>query len=134
MRIHNGAYLSRGALLSFAPALTLVLLTACASAPVVAPTAALAEARQAIAGAEQSGGEQYASGQLDQAKEKLVMAERAVDREDMVEAERLASEATVTAELASATTASVQAEEINREMGRGARALTEEMRRMGEQQ
>ena len=126
--------LTRAALLSSVLALSLGLLSACASAPAVAPTASLTEAREAIARAEQSDGRQHASGELDQAKQKLVMAERAVDREDMVEAERLADEAAVAAKLASARTESAKAAEINREMGRGAEALTEEMRRTGEQQ
>jgi len=49
-------------------------------------------------------------------------------------AERLAQEALVVAQLASARTGAAKAEEINREMGRSADALEEEMRRTGEQQ
>ena len=134
MKTFPGGHLTRGALLSSVLALSLGLLSACASAPVVAPTASLTEAREAIARAEQSDGRQHASGELEQARQKLVMAESAVDRDDMVEAERLADEAAVAAKLASARTESAKAAEINREMGRGAEALTEEMRRMGEQQ
>lgn len=134
MRTHHGARLTRAALLSSALAFGLVLLSACAATPVAEPTAALEGARVAIAEAEQSDGRQHAGGELDQAKQKLVMAERAVEQEEMVEAERLANEAAVAAELAAARTESAKAAEINREMGRGAEALTEEMRRTGEQQ
>lgn len=126
------AGLTRVILLSSALATGLLLLSACASAP-VAPTASLTEAREAIARAEQSDGRQYAGSELDEAQQKLEMAESAVDEQDMVEAERLAREAQVTAELASARTAAAKAAEVNREMGRGAEALTEEMGRTGEQ-
>lgn len=134
MRTHDGTPITRASLLLTALALSLGLLSACASAPAVPPTVALTEAREAIAAAEESDGRQHASSELDQARQKLGMAEGAVDREDMVEAERLANEATVAADLASARTASAKAAEINRQMERGAEALTEEMRRTGEQQ
>jgi hypothetical protein len=121
----------RVALLAFPMAVALALLSACASAP-VAPTVSLTEASQAIARAEQADGRQYAPGELDQAKQKMTLAERAVAQEDMWEAERLANEAKVTAELVLAKTESAKAAEINREMDRGTRALTDEMRRSGE--
>jgi hypothetical protein len=109
-----------------------MLVSACASTP-RAPTSSLTEAREAIAHAEQSDGRQYAGSELDNAKQKLGMAQRAVDNQDMVQAERMAREARVTAELASATAAAAKAAEVNREMERSAEALTEEMRRTGEQ-
>lgn len=119
------------ALLVFPLAAGLLLMTACASAP-VAPTVSLTEASQAIERAEQSDGRQYAPGELDQAKHKMTLADRAVEREDMLEAERLANEAKVTAELVLAKTESAKALEINRQMDRGTRALTDEMRRSGD--
>ncbi|MFO7858556.1 MAG: DUF4398 domain-containing protein [Ectothiorhodospiraceae bacterium] len=133
MKTANEIRRERPWLLATALATGLLLLTACASTP-VAPTASLTEARDAIARAEQTGGRQYAGTELDEAQQKLAMAESAVDEMDMGEAERLAEEAQVTAELASARTASAKAAEVNREMGRSAEALTEEMRRTGEQQ
>ncbi|MCP1676763.1 hypothetical protein J2T57_003936 [Natronocella acetinitrilica] len=133
MNNRNGARLKQAVLLFPMLLLGLFLLSACASTP-VAPTASLDEAREAIARAEQSDGRQYASSELDDAMQKLQRAEQAVSQEDMVEAERLALEAAITAELATARTEAAKAAEINREMGRGAEALTEEMRRMGEQQ
>lgn len=114
-------------------AVGIVLLSACASAP-MAPTTALTAARDAIASAEQAGARQHAGAELDEAQQKLVMAERSVSKDQMVEAERLARESTIVAELASARTESAKAAAINREMGRGADALNEEMRRMGDQQ
>ena len=108
-------------------------LTACISAP-VAPMDALSEARATIDSAEQAGARQYAGAELDEARQKLVLAEEAVVAERMVAAERFARQSQVTAELALARTASAKAAEINRQMGRGADALDEEMERMGEQQ
>lgn len=133
MKTHHGARLTQTAVLSSGLALSLVMLSACASTP-MAPTASLTEAREAIARAEQSDGRQHAGSEMDEARQKLEMAERAVDREDMTEAERLAREAEISAELALARTEATKAAGINREMGRGAEALTEEMRRMGEQE
>ncbi|WP_347330915.1 DUF4398 domain-containing protein [Marinimicrobium locisalis] len=112
-------------------ALAVILVSACATAP-VAPTAALVEARDAIASAEQAGARQHAGAELDEAQQKLVAAEEAVSNERMAEAERLAREAAVVAELASARTESAKAAEINREMGRSADALDEEMKRTGD--
>ncbi|RRQ21341.1 DUF4398 domain-containing protein [Thiohalobacter thiocyanaticus] len=110
-----------------------VLLSACASAP-LAPTASLNAAREAIASAEQAGARQYAGAELDEAQQKLIKAEGYVNNEKMIDAERFAQQSLVAAELASARTEAAKAEEINREMGRGADALIEEMRRTGDQQ
>lgn len=109
-----------------------IFLAACMSAP-VAPTASLADARDAIASAEQSDARQYAGPELDQARQKLQLAEDAVKAERMLEAKRLAQQSRITAELAMAKAAASKAAEINRQMGRGADALDEEMERMGEQ-
>jgi hypothetical protein len=133
MKNRNGARLKRAVLVFPSLALSVLLLGACASAP-LAPAASLTEAREAIERAEQAGGREHAGSELDDAKLRLEKAERAVDGQDMVEAERLAREAEVAAELASARTEAAKAAEINRQMGRGADALTEEMRRTGEQQ
>ncbi|MCH8497427.1 MAG: DUF4398 domain-containing protein [Marinobacter sp.] len=110
-----------------------VLLTACVTSP-QPPTGALTAAEEAIASAEQAGARQHAGAEFDEAMQKLEKAEQSVRAERMTEAERLALEATIAAELASARTESAKAAAINREMGRGADALTEEMRRAGDQQ
>lgn len=114
-------------------AAAVVLLGACATTPPAPPTASLNAARQAITNAEQADARQYASTELDEANQKLAMANRAVTTESMIEADRLAQESTVVAELASARTESAKAAEINRELGRGADALNEELRRQGDQ-
>lgn len=115
-------------------AIAMVVLSACASTPPVAPTAELANARDAISTAEQDGARQHAGSQLDEAKQKLMRAEESVRNENMIQAERFAQQAAMAAELASARTESVKAEAINEEMGRSAEALDEEMRRRGGQQ
>ncbi|WP_162925768.1 DUF4398 domain-containing protein [Isoalcanivorax indicus] len=109
-----------------------LMLAACASTP-VAPTSSLEAARNAIASAEQSDARQYAGGELDEASRKLAQAERAVAAERMNEAEHLAHQSRIAAELAMARTAAAKAAEVNRQMGRDADALNEEMKRMGEQ-
>ena len=112
---------------------TLLTIAACASAP-PAPTASLNEATLAIAAAAQNDANHFASAELDQARQKLISANDAVVAEDMVLASRLANEATVTAELATAKTEAARAEAINVELNRGALALIEEMQRAGDQQ
>jgi len=113
-------------------AFIVAFLAACMSAP-VAPTSSLTDARGAISGAERSDARQYAAAELDQARQKLLLAEDAVRAERMVDAKHLAQQSRITAELAMAKAASAKAAEINRQMGRGADALDEEMERMGEQ-
>ncbi len=114
-------------------AVAFVLLSACATAP-VPPENSLTAAREAIASAEQAGARQHAGAELDEAQQQLVMAERFVSTEQMIEAERFAHQSLVAAQLASARTEAAKAAAINREMGRGADALIEEMRRTGDQQ
>ncbi|WP_404367392.1 DUF4398 domain-containing protein [Marinobacter sp.] len=114
-------------------AVAIVFLSACASAP-MAPTTELTAARDAIASAEQAGARQHAGAELDEAQQKLAMAEESVSNEQMVEAERLAQESAIVARLASARTESAKAAEINRQLGRSAEALTEEMQRTGDRQ
>lgn len=107
------------------------VLTACASTP-QQPPQSLADARQAIATAEQSDARQYSSAELDEARRQLSMAERAAGLERMTEANRLARQSQVAAELATARTGSAKALEINRELRRSTEALIEEMRRHGD--
>lgn len=111
----------------------LATLVGCASAP-VAPEADLTAARVAIASAERSDARQYAGAELDEAKQKLKQAEDAVKSEHMLEAEQLAQQARIVAELAMARTAEAKAVAINRQLKQDADALEEELQRMGEQQ
>lgn len=110
---------------------SLTLIAACASAP-PAPVSAMDAARVAITNAEKVDANRYAGAELGEAREKLAMADNAVRQESMVQAERLAQQSRVQAELASARTAAAKAAEVNKEMERGADALTEEMQRAGE--
>ncbi|SFX47833.1 DUF4398 domain-containing protein [Marinospirillum alkaliphilum] len=121
----------RMTLLPLSLLLSLLLLSACASTP-DAPNASMSDARDAIAQAEQADSRQYAGGELNEARRKLEMAERAIHQEDMVEAGYLAREAEVLALLAAAKTEAAKAAEINQEMERAAKALTEEMGRSGD--
>jgi uncharacterized membrane protein YeaQ/YmgE (transglycosylase-associated protein family) len=109
----------------------LMLVGACASAP-PAPDSALDAARVAISNADKAEAGQYAGAELREAREKLASADSAVQEENMVGAERFAQESRVQAELASARTAAAKATAVNKEMERGADALSEEMQRAGE--
>lgn len=98
------------------------------------PTASLAAAKQAITSAERSDAQKYAGAELNDARQRLQRAESAVLSENMIEAERLADEARVAAELASATTETSKALESNQELSRGVQALIDEMHRTGGRQ
>jgi uncharacterized membrane protein YeaQ/YmgE (transglycosylase-associated protein family) len=109
----------------------LLLVGGCATAP-VAPDSAMDAAKVAISNAEKAEAGQFAGAELGEAREKLALADNAVRDENMVVAERFAQESRVQAELASARTAAAKAVAVNKEMERGADALTEEMKRAGE--
>jgi uncharacterized protein DUF4398 len=108
-----------------------LLIAACASAP-PAPDSAMDAAKVAIANAEKADASHYAGAELGEAREKFALADKAVGQESMILAERFAQESRVQAELASARTAAAKATAVNKEMERGADALTEELQRAGE--
>jgi hypothetical protein len=111
-----------------------LLLAACASTP-PEPTVALKAAEQAIAAADQTRVADAASPELSEAREKLTAARAAVQGKQMVEAERLAMESRVDAELASAKSEASKAQAVNDEMKRSTDTLTQEMqRKTGEKQ
>ena len=103
-----------------------LLATACASDP---PTAQLEAAQQAIADAERVEAGKHAADELSQARTKLSSANTAVESNDMDQALRLAEEARVDAELASARTAALKAQSVNDELQRGSEAVMEEVQR-----
>ena len=111
----------------------LMLASACASTP-PAPVAALDAAKVAISNAERADAGHFAGPELDEARQKLALADTAVSEEGMMQAERFAQQSRVQAELASARTDEAKAAAVNKEMERGADALTEEMKRAGESQ
>jgi hypothetical protein len=110
---------------------TVLLFAACASAP-PAPTASLNDAKVAIRAAEKDDATHFASAELDQARQKLILADKAVVAKEMILADRYAQESTVAANLAVARTEASKAVAINQEMRRSAEALIEEMQRAGE--
>ena len=111
----------------------LMLVSACASAP-AAPNASLDAAKVAILNAEKADAGHFAGAELGEARQKLALADTAVSEEAMTQAERLAHESRVQAQLATARTQAAKAAAVNKEMERGADALTEEMQRAGEPQ
>jgi hypothetical protein len=111
----------------------LLLIGACATtAP--PPTAQLDAARTAIATAERANAGRYAGAELAEARDRLASAETAVNARDMQRAGQLADESRVEAELAAARTEAIRAAAVNRELGKGTDALTDEMQRAGDQQ
>ena len=106
----------------------LLLLGACASAP-PEPTLALQGAEQAIAAADRARIADQASPELHEARDKLAAAYGAVRQQEMAQAERLANEARVDAELASATIETGKARAVNDEMIHSDATLQQEMQR-----
>lgn len=109
----------------------LMLTASCASTP-PAPESALDAAKVAISNAEKANAGEFAGAELAEARQKLELANDATRDESMILAERLALESRVQAELASARTEAVKAASVNKQMERGADALTEELQRAGE--
>ena len=104
------------------------MLSSCASKP-VPPTQALQAAALAIETAEQARVAEYASPELAEAREKLTLARVAVEKEDMVAAQRLAEQSRVDAELAVAKANAQKAKAVNDEMQKGISTLKQEMQR-----
>jgi hypothetical protein len=104
-----------------------LLLAACASSP--PPQVALSEARQAIAVADQAHISDASSPQLAEARTKLAAADSAVHAGRMTEAERLAQESRVDAELAFAQSNAQKNQAVNDEMLHSTGTLSEEMQR-----
>lgn len=103
-------------------------LAACASAPESA-NQQIQSAEQAIASAEQTHVADYASPALGEARDKLAAARSAADTKKIVRAQRLADEAIVDAQLASAQAAVARARVVNDEMLKGTNTLKQEMQR-----
>ena len=105
----------------------LLLLTACAASP--PPDQALQAAEAAIARAEQGRASDYAAAELSMARDKLAMANVAVDEKEMLQAERLAVQSRAEAELALARSQAGRAREVNEEMLDSTNSLKQEMQR-----
>ncbi|WAC44457.1 DUF4398 domain-containing protein [Pseudomonas sp. SL4(2022)] len=116
------------ALLRMSGLCAVLLLSACASPP-LPPGQALQAAQSAISNAEQARVADYASPELGIAREKLAAANSAVQREEMLLAERLADQARVEAELALARSQATKAKVVNDEMQKSTNSLKQEMQR-----
>jgi hypothetical protein len=104
------------------------LLMACASAP-LPPSEALRAAEQAITTADQDRVADYASPELSEARQKLTAARKAVTEENMVAAARLAQQAKLDADLASAKAGAARALAVNEETRESIDVLKQEMQR-----
>jgi hypothetical protein len=105
-----------------------LLLGGCSSTP-KAPTDALQAAELAIADAERDRVADYASPELSQAREKLLNAKLAVEKEQMTRARWYAEEAKASADLASARAAAAKAKSVNDELQKGNAVLEQELQR-----
>lgn len=114
--------------LRFCVAISVLLLVACASAP-VPPDQALQAAETAIARADQDRVADYASPELRAAREKLTAARAAVQQENMLLALHLAEQSQVDAELASVKADTMKAQQVNEEMQKSIDAMKQEMDR-----
>jgi hypothetical protein len=106
----------------------LLIVVACASTP-LPPTQQLQAAELAITGAEQARVADFASPELNEARQKLDAARAAVREENMMLAQQLADESRVSAELATAKTELLKARMVNEEMQKGIDTLKQEMLR-----
>lgn len=105
----------------------LLTLGACASA--APPSENILAAEMAIANAEQSRAAENAAAELAEAREKLVSAKAAIKEDKMVIGSRLAEQARVDAELATAKNNAVKAMAVNAEMQKSSEILKQEMQR-----
>lgn len=106
----------------------LLTLSGCASAP-PAPTQQLQAAEAAISVAEKARVADYASPELGEARDKLAAAQTAAQQEKMVDAQRLAEQSRVDAELATARAEVAKAKAVNDEMMKSTDVIKQEMQR-----
>jgi len=104
-----------------------LLSAGCATSP--EPTAEITRARTLIEQAEKAGAQRYAAVQVDQARNKLRLAEAAAEKGKNDEARARANEAAADAELAMARTTSGEAEKAAEEVQRSTETLQRETER-----
>jgi hypothetical protein len=109
-------------------AASILALAGCATPP-VPPTEALQAAESAISNAEQARVADYASAELTTARQKLALANTAARNNQMVQAEYLAIESRMHAELALARAEERRAKAVNDDMQKSIDTLKEEMKR-----
>jgi predicted lipid-binding transport protein (Tim44 family) len=93
-------FLPRNAARTALAAIVPIILAACSSTP--SPVAEISAAQTAVTAAEQADAAQHAPGDLDRARDKLTLAQSAMQEEEIDEARRLAEQALVDARLAEA--------------------------------
>ncbi|NHA14637.1 DUF4398 domain-containing protein [Thioalkalivibrio sp. XN279] len=103
-------------------------LAGCATPP-LPPTEQLQAAESAISNAEQARVADYASAELTLAREKLALANTAARNDQMVQAEYLAVESRMHAELALARAEELKAKAVNDDMKQSIDTLKQEMQR-----
>ncbi len=104
-----------------------LLSAGCASTP--KPTAEITRARTLIEQAEKAGAQRYAAVELDQARNKLRLADAAAEHGKNTEARARANEAAADAELAMARTTSGEAKKAADEVERSTETLQQETQR-----
>lgn len=107
-----------------------ILLFGCASIP--APTEQLAVSKAAVANAGSAGGNEYAPIALRSAMDKMDAAQRAMTQEDYLLARRLAEEAQIDAQLASATVDAAKAQQAVSALQEDNRILRQEIDRVAQ--
>ncbi len=112
---------------SFAICIAAGTLAACASAP--DPNPEIEAARALVTQAEQSGAAEFAGRDLENAHDRLRLAEDADEAHRDDDAERFADEASVNAKLALSRTSAAKAEKAAAESAEGVEALREEANR-----
>jgi hypothetical protein len=106
------------------------IVAGCASTP--RPTEELTRARTLIDQAAQSGAQQYAADNLQEARDRAAAADAAASKHDNVAAQRLASEASADAQLAAARAQSGKAQQSVHELNDSLNSLREESTRKSE--
>lgn len=106
----------------------LMVLTACTFSP-KPPLAELQAAEQAIANAERAQVVRYASIELNIARTELTAARAAVGEKNMPQAERLALQSKLSADLAMAKAELLKAQTVNQDMQQSIEALQQEVQR-----
>jgi hypothetical protein len=106
--------------------LTSLLAAGCASGPDIADTG-IARAEATIDNAAGTGAAEFATTELENAREKLVQAKLAAEQGNEELAARLAEEAEVDAQVAMARAEHAEAEEAVREVQQGTEALRREL-------
>ena len=108
-------------------AAALGLMAGCASTP--APTEQMALSRAALDTALSAGGNEYAPLQLQAAMNKMDAAEKALTKEDYAEARKLAEQAEIDANLASAMARSAKAQKASEAVQDDIRVIRQEIER-----